>query len=370
MEHRPRPYGYAADRMPHPVAVKAAQGRTKGRLIPDPARGPVVTQIFRWRTSNKLSVPTITWRLNGDPAAYPPPGDGWTETSVSALLKNPKYTGYMVYRRKRKGRPVPESQWIWSPGPVHPALVDKATWDAAQQVAAERGNTRDPEMPTTQPGRRYPLRSRVRCNACQHRMHGLWRPSPTKSDPDGINIYYRCPYSAHTPRNALAHPDHPVASISVRQDQLLTAVNGFLDDYVLGHQRAANLAALIPLTAGDQAAQRDTRARTLRAELARIDAAQVSLITELEQLAADTSPATTAYRARIRARNAELHDQHTKAAIQLAALDDAPPANDPTLLDELPYLPGILAQAPDDLKEKLAAAFDVGPLPRRPRFRP
>jgi hypothetical protein len=38
-------------------------------------------------------VPTITWRLNGNPAAYPPPGDGWTETSVNALLKNPKYTG-------------------------------------------------------------------------------------------------------------------------------------------------------------------------------------------------------------------------------------------------------------------------------------
>ena len=61
-------------------------------------------------------------------------------------------------------------------------------------------------------------------------------------------------------------------------------------------------------------------------------------------------------RIRIRARNAELHDQHTRAQIQLAALDDAPPANDPSLLDELPYLPGILAQAPDNLKEKLLAA--------------
>jgi len=196
-------------------------------------------------------------------------------------------------------------------------------------------------------------------------LHDIRRPSPAKTDPDGINIYYRCPYSPNNPRHAIASPDHPVASISVRQDQLLDAVNGFLDDYVLGHERAANLAALIPVTASDQAAQHAARARTLRAELARIDTAQASLITELEQLAADTTPATTAYRARIRARNAELHDQHTKAATQLAALDDAPPANDPSLLDELPYLPGILAHAPDDLKEKLAAAFDVQCLYRK-----
>jgi hypothetical protein len=220
-------------------------------------------------------------------------------------------------------------------------------------------------MPTTQPGRRYPFRSRVRCNACQHRMHGLWRPSPTKNNPHGTNIYYRCPYSPNNPRHALASPDHPVASISVREEALVTAVNGFLDQYVLGHGRAANLAALIPVTADDQAAQRQARARTLHAELAKIDTAQASLITELEQLAADTSPATTAYRARIRARNAELHDQLTRAQIQLTALDDQPPANDPTLLDELPYLPGILAKAPDAVKEKLLAALDVQCLYRK-----
>jgi hypothetical protein len=127
--------------------------------------------------------------------AYPPPGDtaGWTEASVAALLKNPIYTGHMVYGRTRKPRSatkaqkVPPGKWIWSPQPVHPALTGKPTWDTAQAVAAERGNTRDPEMPTTQPGRRYLLRSRVRCNSCQHRMHGLWRPGNTKNNPEAIN---------------------------------------------------------------------------------------------------------------------------------------------------------------------------------------
>jgi site-specific DNA recombinase len=91
----------AADRVPHPVKAKADQGRTKSRLVTDPQRGPVVTQIFHWRADDKLSVPTITWRLNGDRAAGPPPGDGigWTESTVAALLTNPKYTGHMVYGR-------------------------------------------------------------------------------------------------------------------------------------------------------------------------------------------------------------------------------------------------------------------------------
>src|SRR5205807_6774323 len=96
--------------------AKAAQGRTKTRLIPDPVRGAVVTLIFTWRVVQRLSVPTIAWRLNRDLAAYPPPGDGpgWTETSVAAILRNPKYTGHMVYGRTCK---LPASR---KPGPSCP----------------------------------------------------------------------------------------------------------------------------------------------------------------------------------------------------------------------------------------------------------
>ena len=116
------PYGYLADRIPHPVPVKASQGRTKTRLALDPARAPVVAQIFTWRVVDKLGMPTIAARLNADPARYPAPGShGWTTQGVNTLLRNPKYTGHMVYGRirKRNGRrpPVPA-------GPV--AVVTRA----------------------------------------------------------------------------------------------------------------------------------------------------------------------------------------------------------------------------------------------------
>jgi site-specific DNA recombinase len=55
------------------VPYKASQGRTKSRLTLDPARAPVVEQIFTWRVVDKLGMPAIAARLNADPARYPPP---------------------------------------------------------------------------------------------------------------------------------------------------------------------------------------------------------------------------------------------------------------------------------------------------------
>jgi site-specific DNA recombinase len=188
------PYGYLADRVPHPAPAKAAQGRTKTRLIPDPVRGAVVTLIFVWQVIQRLSVPTIAWRLNRNLAAYPPPGDGpgWTETSMAAILRNPKYTGHMVYGRTRKlpgtkkSRPVLPQEWIWSAETVHEPLTDRETWEKAQTIGAERGNVRDAEKPTTQPGSRYPLRSRIRHQACQRRMYGVRRPSSSKTSSGAV----------------------------------------------------------------------------------------------------------------------------------------------------------------------------------------
>ena len=145
----PAAYGFAPVRVPHPVPVKASQGRSKTRLALDPVRALVVEQILTWRVVHKLGMPTIAARLNADPARYlaPRPGKGWTTQTVYAILGNPKYTGHMVYgrQRTRNGRrvTVPPDQWLWSPQPTHPAIIDRDTWDAAQAIGAEHGTSRD-----------------------------------------------------------------------------------------------------------------------------------------------------------------------------------------------------------------------------------
>ena len=174
-------YGYTPERVTHPVPLKAAQGRTKTRLLLDPLRGPVVAAIYTWRVNDHLGVPTITARLNADHDAYPPPdGQYWLEATVAVILANPKYTGYMVYGRRRKTgrcntrRLVPPAQWIWSPEPTHAAITTRAMFDAAQEIAAEHRTAGDDPNASPQPlaRRSYPLRGRVRHRSCQRRMCG------------------------------------------------------------------------------------------------------------------------------------------------------------------------------------------------------
>ncbi len=239
----PAPYGYLADRRPHPVPVKASQGRTKTRLALDPDRAPVVAQIFTWRTIGKLGMPTIAARLNADPTRYPAPtGKGWTTQTVFAVLGNPKYTGHMVYGRirKRNGRrvTVPADQWLWSPEPVHPAIVDRPTWEAAQEISAGHGTSRDGNSKNTHPAttRTYTYRGRIRCRDCRRRMNGLAYGRAR------LNVYYQCPHSPTNPRHAAASPGHPrtVKAPETRLDQIVAL---FFAGHVFGPGRAAQLPA-------------------------------------------------------------------------------------------------------------------------------
>jgi site-specific DNA recombinase len=208
-------YGYAADRVPHPVPVKASQGRTKTRLILDPPRDEVIARIFRWRTVEQMGLGSIAARLNTNLVRYPPPtGDaGWTLASVYAILRNPKYTGYMVYGRRRKInghlRQAPPSEWIWSPEPTHPAIIDRATWDAAQAMGREHASSRDGIEPNSHPQTRraYLFRSRIRCRDCRRRMCAQ-TPAPT---PTGS-----ARTTPATPVTCSATPTTPPASPSAK----------------------------------------------------------------------------------------------------------------------------------------------------------
>jgi hypothetical protein len=154
--------------------------------------------------------------------------------ATSVLIRRIKQGIAEWYRiqLKDKARPMPPGQWIWSAHPTHDALVDKATWDAAQRAGADHGTSRDTETPTTRPGRRYQLRSRLWCKICRRRMRGATRTGPAYRGP---YVYYRCPHDKSIPRHAAAHPGHP--SVTVREDELMTALTGFFSERVFGPDR-------------------------------------------------------------------------------------------------------------------------------------
>jgi recombinase len=94
------PYGYVADKIPHPVPARREQGKVKTRLVPDPMRANVVRMIYDLYLNTGMGLDLVRDRLNADPVVYPPPVPpdprrslvAWSSSSIRDILHNPKYT--------------------------------------------------------------------------------------------------------------------------------------------------------------------------------------------------------------------------------------------------------------------------------------
>ncbi|HWI60714.1 MAG TPA: recombinase family protein [Symbiobacteriaceae bacterium] len=126
------PYGYRRD--------------GKGRLAIDPGTAPVVQQIFALAGAGQG--PTLIARellAGGTPA---PAGGTWWAHQVRSILRNPVYCGDLVYGRRRVNpahrrnrsatRRVSGGMPLAVVPDAVPALVSRATWEAAQRLFADR----------------------------------------------------------------------------------------------------------------------------------------------------------------------------------------------------------------------------------------
>jgi site-specific DNA recombinase len=353
------PYGYLEDRTVHPNPMKQSMGATRARLVPDPERGPWVTRMFQWRVFEQLDCNGIARRLT-ERGAPSRDGGPWDYAAVYNILRNPKYTGKVVFGRRRnagdarnpgqrKVRYVPREHWTWAAdGNEHPALVSMELWEAAQEAGRKRGSVRDHTAPPA--GRHlYPLRSRITCAQCQRRMCGL-----TASD---TRTYYVCPHNPNNPRHAARNPDHVRAAF--RDHVIYDAVDGILTP-LLSHDRDAMLAGHLPATQAAADERAAAKAAQLQRSIDQADAFMKGLIAQIGHLGDRQDPAARAQRDRI---DAQFTDRYNEQAAAKAELEDLtasqPVADDPTLIDELPYAPDLLASAPTELRARLYAAFQV-----------
>ena len=218
----PSPTATLADRIPHPVPSKAAQGRTKTRLVPDPVTAPVVEQIYSWRITGRARHGHHREPAQRRPGAYPPPG----KSRVLAgrhHRQDPRQP--QVHRahglrphphQERQARPPhPPDQWLWTPEPAHPAIITRATWDAAQTAGAahchQHRHPRPQQPPPGQdrlPAARHhplpPLRP-PHHRPPPHRPHAARSPSTTTA-----------PTTPPTPATPPLTPTTPPASRSAR----------------------------------------------------------------------------------------------------------------------------------------------------------
>ncbi|MGW7423653.1 recombinase family protein [Streptomyces sp. NPDC054813] len=375
------PYGYLAEKVPHPIPARRAEGRTKHRLIPDPPRASAVTHIFQLRGLDKLGYDAIADRLNLDIAAYPPPEPTrpdvalgrWSGGAVREILRNPKYTGYQVWNRratKKGGRYNDPKDWVWSPRPAHEPLVTKELFDAVSTVGRNRQGSRTAHGRNAHPAtkRSYVLRSYVYCDICDRRMFGKTRHQIS---------YYVCQPDANQHRDQPWFPDHP-KSLWIREEILITSISRFFATRIFGPDRRSHLTVALEVArSADDDGERIVQERaTLEQAISAIGQLQARLIHTLANSFGDDEvddldpDQEKQFRDAIRQEHATLGAQREQLAEQLAHLESPKQAVRPdsaALLDALPHLDVDLALVPEEIQRRLYNAFGLEVRYSRPR---
>ncbi|MGH3568812.1 MAG: recombinase family protein [Pseudonocardia sp.] len=349
-------YGHRARQVPHPVPAKRAKGQKKTFLEPDPAQAPVVRRIFAWRLAERLGYQVIADRLNTDPADNPTPVPvdperavgRWTASNVRDVLTNPKHTGHMVWNRHARksgsNRANPVSEWIWSPQPVHEALVDLESFIAAQEISGHRFGSRSTAGPNTahpHTKRSYLLRTYLFCELCGRRMFGKTRR---------CHAYYVC-----APRKDYVPDGHPTGgAVFVREDHLVDGLNNFLSQHVFGAYRRSLLDSIAAAIDVDARRDHEERIAALRRAITETDQRIKRTIRSLE-LVDDPDPDLlrdiSERRAELRAHR---HDLETQLAAAHARVHAAP---NPDLIDALPLTRVEIDQLPEQLARDLFEAL-------------
>lgn len=116
----------------------------------------------------------------------------WDKTTVRTILKNPVYTGKVVWGRKKikydkegnkRSQSQNKSDWLMYKG-KHDAIVDEVIFKKAQSIAKQRHNPRT----HNNKGLRNPLAGLIKCGGCGNTM----TIRTTKNKPDSIRCYKNC----------------------------------------------------------------------------------------------------------------------------------------------------------------------------------
>jgi DNA invertase Pin-like site-specific DNA recombinase len=153
-------------------------------VVGDLAKVRIVQRIYREYVNEQCSLRQIAKRLNRDgvptPGADRKRGRGlrWDHGRVAKILTNPAYVGDRIrdratcgkYSTMRAGAVVksdgrhkrPRSEWVVEKD-HHEAIIDRATWDAAQHILQNGGRARPRPQEGQEPG---PFAGRLLCSKC------------------------------------------------------------------------------------------------------------------------------------------------------------------------------------------------------------
>lgn len=159
--------GYIANA---PYGYRRAYQNKKPTLQVDEQEAGFVRMIFTLYVQERLGSSAIAETLNAL-GARPRRAERFGRTSVAGILKNPVYTGKIVWDRKKclragaqgegkKAQRQPPERWTVAEG-LHPAIIEEEVFERAQQLMRARAHP-----PARPRGLRNPLAGLVRCRAC------------------------------------------------------------------------------------------------------------------------------------------------------------------------------------------------------------
>ena len=354
------PYGYTLERLPHPVPSRAKAGDTKTKLVPDPELAPAVAEIFHLWAIKGWGCKAIADHLNR-PGGPPSPShvdpkrntrSDWAKSSIRAMLRNPTYTGRLVWNRhdfatKREtggsARIRAQSEWIVSEI-EHPPLVSDELFTAAQERFRHRARPKGQPRPG---GREYLFAGMVKC-ASGHQplsMYGRERKKHT---------YMCCDYGRAYGRVAAEQIDGHGQWLYVREDHLLPLVEEFFAQRIFGPLRLRKLAK--QLRAHEREAKNNGK-RHHDAQRRQITDIDRRLGLQLNALEKGIYPELVGTRiAELRAQKEQL-EEHLRD--QPPDPDDQEPTELLANLERLPDRSQALRDAPPALKRQIFDAFEL-----------
>ena len=222
LEHRPRPLRLPGRPDPAPRPGQSLPGPDQDPPGPGPASGP------RWWSR---SSPGGSWTSSACPPSPPgstptrpatphPPGRAGPPRPCGPCWATPSTPGTWSTAASATATaaasPSRRPSGCGHPSPSIPAIVDRAVWEAAQEIAAGHGTSRDGTAISRHPAaaRTYPYRGRVRCRDCRRRMGAsayaaqrLLPVPPQPGQPPPRRRFPGPPPHRQGPRPA-ARPDH------------------------------------------------------------------------------------------------------------------------------------------------------------------
>jgi site-specific DNA recombinase len=346
-------YGYNANRTPHPVPEKRAAGKSKTTLVVDTIRAAVVRRIFDMRIGQRLGYIAIAEKLNEDLALNPPPvppdparaRGSWSGPAVREILRNPKYTGYMVWNRVKctpKGnRPNPMDEWVWSAEQTHEAIISPERFTVAQEIGAQSERKRSKKGKRRVEQEAYRFRSAVRCGMCRLLMYGKRRET---------RIYYSC----HPKRNAIP-TGHPSATY-VREEAIDGVLSAFLKAFLIGSCRSGRIRELIAKARSEVPERLAAERKAVVTALTDVDARRSKLIQALELAEEMDSELVASVSERQRQLSTDRKDLTARLDQLEQEIANLP---DPGVVDLLPMIDLDITQVPDDLVRRLLQAFRI-----------